>query len=222
MVWDVDLTIRSPALPYSALRRIGSSRISRFAAIGIASTGGYALLFLALRPAFGATGANAGALALTAVANTAANRRITFGVRGREGLARQISLGVFVFVLALGVTQLAIVLMDRFLGRPSRAVEVAVLVAASALATAIRFVAFQSWVFASIAAPALPGTRRRSAADELRRRGRSIVDGRTGDPRWVRSALLAVLSLAAVLFLWNLTRDGYSNTYYAAAVKADK
>ena len=34
-------------------------------------------------------GANAAALALTAVGNTAANRRLTFGVRGREGLVRQ-------------------------------------------------------------------------------------------------------------------------------------
>jgi 4-amino-4-deoxy-L-arabinose transferase-like glycosyltransferase len=32
--------------------------------------------------------------------------------------------------------------------------------------------------------------------------------------------LLAVLALAAVLCLWNLTLDGYSNTYYAAAAKA--
>src|ERR1700761_6499431 len=32
--------------------------------------------------------------------------------------------------------------------------------------------------------------------------------------------LLAVLALAAVLCLWNLTLDGYSNTYYAAVAKA--
>ena len=35
------------------------------------------------------TAANASALALTAVGNTAANRRFTFGVRGRAGLVRQ-------------------------------------------------------------------------------------------------------------------------------------
>ena len=43
----------------------------------------------AARPARRRPGANALALALTAVANTQANRRLTFGVRGREGLLRQ-------------------------------------------------------------------------------------------------------------------------------------
>jgi 4-amino-4-deoxy-L-arabinose transferase-like glycosyltransferase len=37
---------------------------------------------------------------------------------------------------------------------------------------------------------------------------------------WERAALLGVLSLAAVLCLWNLTISGYSNEYYAAAAKA--
>ncbi len=162
----MDLTLPSPAHRSSALRRIGSSRISRFAAIGVASTGAYALLYLALRAACGAAGANATALALTAVANTAANRRLTFGVRGRAGLVRQISLGVLVFLVALGVTQLAIVLMDLLLGRPTRAVEAAVLVAASALATAIRFVAFQWWVFAfTRAADEVRAADARSSAD---------------------------------------------------------
>ena len=41
---------------------------------------------------------------------------------------------------------------------------------------------------------------------------RSLARGRLG--------LLAVLALAAVLCLWNLTISGYSNEYYAAAAKA--
>jgi 4-amino-4-deoxy-L-arabinose transferase-like glycosyltransferase len=40
------------------------------------------------------------------------------------------------------------------------------------------------------------------------------------DPRWVRPALAGVLGLAAVLCLWHLTINGYSNEYYAAAVKS--
>ena len=34
-----------------------------------------------------------------------------------------------------------------------------------------------------------------------------------------RAALFAVLALAAVLCLWNLTVSGYSNEYYAAAAR---
>ena len=67
-------------------RLMSSGRIFRFMGVGVASTIAYALLYLALRGSLGAGGANAVALALTAVANTAANRRLTFGVRGRAGL----------------------------------------------------------------------------------------------------------------------------------------
>jgi hypothetical protein len=74
-------------------RLFAASHIVRFAAIGLMSTVAYALAYLALRDASGAAAANAIALALTAVANTQANRRWTFGLRGRERLARQHAAG---------------------------------------------------------------------------------------------------------------------------------
>jgi len=61
---------------------------------------------------------------------------------------------------------------------------------------------------AAAARPARPG------------RLRAAVRGRTGDPAWVRPALFSIIGLAAVLCFWNLTRNGYSNEYYAAAAKA--
>src|ERR1039457_317540 len=54
-----------------------------FAAVGVASTVAYILLYLALRGALPAQWANALSLLITAVANTAANRRFTFGIGGR-------------------------------------------------------------------------------------------------------------------------------------------
>src|SRR4051794_16692671 len=45
-------------------------------------------------------------------------------------------------------------------------------------------------------------------------------DGTTTDQPWVRPVLAAILVLAALLCLWGLTSSGYSNTYYAAAVKS--
>jgi 4-amino-4-deoxy-L-arabinose transferase-like glycosyltransferase len=67
----------------------------------------------------------------------------------------------------------------------------------------------------STTVPALP-RRRASAADRLRPRQLA----READPRWVRPALLGVMAVSAALVLWGLTRSGYSNTYYAAAVKS--
>src|SRR4029079_4162466 len=80
------------------------TRIARFLTVGAGSTIAYGVLFLALRGALGSDGANAAALALTAVGNTAANRRFTFGVRGRAGLLRQHALGAIVFLITLGLT----------------------------------------------------------------------------------------------------------------------
>jgi hypothetical protein len=60
-----------------------------------------------------------------------------------------------------------------------------------------------------------------SPAAARRRLSRPAVLRRAStDPAWVRPALVAVLALAAVLCLWNLTISGTSNDYYAAAVKS--
>jgi glycosyltransferase involved in cell wall biosynthesis len=129
-------------------RLLATGPIARFMGIGVLSTLAYALLFLALRGALGAGGANAAALALTAVGNTAANRRLTFGVRGRAGLVRQHLAGFAVFILTLGLTSGALAVLHGLVAHPSRAVELAVLIAASTAATVTRYVALRSWVFA--------------------------------------------------------------------------
>jgi glycosyltransferase involved in cell wall biosynthesis len=67
--------------------RVGGG-LSRFLAIGIASTIGYVLLYLLLALAIVPAAANAVALAVTAVGSTAANRRLTFRIRGRAGVVR--------------------------------------------------------------------------------------------------------------------------------------
>jgi glycosyltransferase involved in cell wall biosynthesis len=129
-------------------RLLATGPIARFMGIGVLSTLAYALLFLALRGTLGPDGANAAALALTAVGNTAANRRLTFGVRGRTGLVRQHLAGFVVFVLTLGLTSGALAVLHGLVAQPSRAVELVVLIAASTAATVTRYVALRSWVFA--------------------------------------------------------------------------
>ncbi len=78
---------RARAPRTSVPRRASPRQVLRFAAIGVASARSpTSLLYLAApRRRCGAQGANALALLLTAIANTAANRRFTFGVRGRGG-----------------------------------------------------------------------------------------------------------------------------------------
>jgi putative flippase GtrA len=88
------------------------------------------------------------ALAVTAVANTQANRRLTFGLRGRAGLIRQHLAGALVFLLSLALTWSALDLLRAVDPRAGGALELAVLVVASVFATVTRFVALRTWVFA--------------------------------------------------------------------------
>jgi glycosyltransferase involved in cell wall biosynthesis len=129
--------------------RLGLTRpVVRFLAIGAVSTIAYAMLYLALRGGLGADAANAVALAITAVANTQANRRFTFRIRGRRGLVRQHAGGAAVYLIALGLTAGALDVLQR-LDRHSPAwLEVLVLVVASTVATVTRYVALRTLVFA--------------------------------------------------------------------------
>ncbi len=130
------------------LRLLFAGPVARFMAIGVVSTLAYALLYLLLRGPLGAGGANALALALTAVGNTQANRHFTFEIRGRHGLARQHAAGAVVYLIALGLTAGALDVLDAVDPHPGRLLEVVVLVAATTVATVTRYVALRSWVFA--------------------------------------------------------------------------
>jgi 4-amino-4-deoxy-L-arabinose transferase-like glycosyltransferase len=53
-----------------------------------------------------------------------------------------------------------------------------------------------------------------------RNRARRLLRGPESDPRWARPALLGLLALTALLYLWDLTRNGWANDFYSAAVQA--
>lgn len=124
------------------------SMVGRFLAIGVVSTVAYALLFLLMRSLGVGPGlANVLGLALTAVANTQANRRWSFRVTGREGLVRHHAQGAAVFVLTVLLTSGALAALNAIDPRPGHAIELLVLVGASVLATVSRYVALRFWVF---------------------------------------------------------------------------
>ena len=118
----------------------------RFAVVGVLSTLAYILLFTGLRNGVGAQAANLMALLITAIANTAANRRFTFGVRGGDKLARHHGEGLLVFGLALAITSAALAGLHG-LGVTDRVVELTVLMVANLAATVTRFLLLRGWVF---------------------------------------------------------------------------
>ncbi len=136
------LVVAVPGVPRGMV-----GQLARFGAVGVASTLAYLLLFTLMRPAGGAQAANLAALLLTGVANTAANRRITFGVTGRVGVGRQQAQGLLVFALGLGLTSGSLFVLNALSSHPGRVLEISVLVLANAAATAVRFVLLRAWVF---------------------------------------------------------------------------
>ena len=140
-----------PGVPASLARQA-----VRFAGIGAFSTVAYLLLFVLTRGTLGAQAANFGALLVTAVANTAANRRFTFGVRG-GGATRHQAQGLVVFTLGLAVTSGALLVLTAVSRHPGRGLELTVLIAANLVATLLRFVLLRGWVFSGRRA-AIPAT----------------------------------------------------------------
>ncbi|NUU26193.1 MAG: bifunctional glycosyltransferase family 2/GtrA family protein [Streptomycetaceae bacterium] len=173
-------TFRAPMSPRTRNAKLPTGmkhQLPRFAAVGVLSTLAFVLLYALLRTAMPALLANALALAVTAVGNTAANRRFTFGVRGRSDALRHQAQGGIAFVLGLVVTSLALGGLHLFAPGASRGLELTVLVLANALATLVRFLMLRVWVFRS------GGTHARPASAPADRTTMSAVsDGTTPPP----------------------------------------
>nr|WSX21859.1 bifunctional glycosyltransferase family 2/GtrA family protein [Streptomyces tubercidicus] len=118
-----------------------------FCVVGGLSTLLYLGLFSLFRLGAGAQLANAAALLLSAPANTAANRRLTFGVRGRDRAVRHQAQGLVVFAIGLVLTSGSLAALDAAGGTAAHGTELAVLVSANLAATVLRFLLLRAWVF---------------------------------------------------------------------------
>ncbi|MET8679061.1 bifunctional glycosyltransferase family 2/GtrA family protein [Streptomyces sp. NPDC004647] len=168
-VWRVGRALGTGALPLARLRRpfgddprdreLGdvpqglARQLVGFCTVGALSTLVYIALYSLLRLGAGPQIANAVALLLSAVANTAANRRLTFGVRGPERVVRHQAQGMLVFAIGLALTSGSLAALDLAGGgSPSHATELSVLIAANLAATVLRFLLLRAWVFPALRA----------------------------------------------------------------------
>ena len=139
---------RAPLEPPATGVPSGLTRqIVRFAAVGLVSTLLYVPLFLALRDPLGPQGANLVTLLLTAIANTALNRRFTFGVTGRRHATLHQAQGLLVFAVALALTSGTLAAFHLASDTPRRWAELVLLVCANLAATLLRFLLLRRWVF---------------------------------------------------------------------------
>ncbi|MFF0555903.1 glycosyltransferase [Streptomyces sp. NPDC004266] len=162
-VWRVGRALATGSLPLDRLARpFGDDPRDRelsgvpgglarqlvgFCVVGALSTLCYLALYSAFRLGLGPQLANAAALLVSAVANTAANRRLTFGVRGRDRAVRHQAQGLVVFAIGLALTSGSLAALGAATGDPAHSTELAVLIVANLAATVLRFLLFRLWVF---------------------------------------------------------------------------
>ena len=220
---------RHAAAPRSLLRQV-----VRFGAVGLASTAAYVLLFVALQGWAGAQLANLIALLVTAIANTAANRRFTFGIGGSRSWP-------------VTTSRVSSFSASRW---PSPAARSAVLHAtapathhmvelgrAGAWPTCRHHRSIRACCAAGCSTPR--DARLKEAIDDTATDAplRAITEpapaptiGRNRAGRWHSAMapsragcgprLLALLAATAVLYLWGLGSSGWANQFYAAAAQA--
>ncbi|MED7923023.1 glycosyltransferase family 2 protein [Nonomuraea sp. LP-02] len=133
-----------PRIQRAELPRGMARQLPRFAVVGVVSTLAYLALYSLLRPVIPPLAANALALLITAVANTAANRRFTFGVTGSAGALRHQFEGLIAFLVGLSLTSGTLALLPA---QVPHGVELAAVIAANAAATLVRFLLLRVWVF---------------------------------------------------------------------------
>lgn len=136
-------------------RSVLATQAGRFIVIGVVSTVAYLVLFLVFETAMPAVAANALALLVTAFGNTAANRRLTFAVRGAERLARDHVAGLAAFGIALAITSGSVWTLEFLAPGVEGAAELAVLAIANVLATVARFLLLRACIDRPRRGPAL-------------------------------------------------------------------
>ncbi len=115
-----------------------AGQLVHFAGVGLVSTIGFALLFALLYGSLGPAGADVVALALCALGNLAANRRFTFSGRGLDGRRHYYSVGLFLALLPMASTLLALAAISAA-GISSLFVDLLVLTAANLSSSIARF-----------------------------------------------------------------------------------
>lgn len=119
-----------------------------FAVVGLLSTLATAALYAIGREWWSPLEANLVAFTVTTALNVEANRRFTFARTGR-GVLLVHAQAALIFLGYYALTSLALLALSALVPTPSRALEVAVLLAASVFGTVGRFLLLRGWVFAT-------------------------------------------------------------------------
>lgn len=122
-------------------------QLLRFTAVGIVCTATSLALYAFLRPYLGAQPANAAALILTSLMNTALNRRLTFKITDRHRMKRDHLSGLIVILVALLITGGSLGVLHWINPDATVADELWTTTISGFAATAVRFTLLRHWIF---------------------------------------------------------------------------
>jgi glycosyltransferase involved in cell wall biosynthesis len=133
------------------LRRIRSNEVTadqllRFAGVGVVSTLGYLFLFVAWRPLVGPYGANALAMAIATLFNTAVHRELSRTTDGQARRGRLFAVAGGLFLVSVGLTSLGLA-VAQWLAPSVLLAEVIAITVANAFAAVVRFAVLRAWIF---------------------------------------------------------------------------
>jgi len=118
-----------------------------FLAVGVVCTVASVAIFALLRPLAGVQLANLVSLVLTSILNTELNRRHSFGITERRYRFKDHRRGLWVMLLALGLTSGSLWLLHALLPDASVLDELLTITAANILAAVTRFTLLRYWIF---------------------------------------------------------------------------
>ncbi|GAB4099655.1 GtrA family protein [Sinomonas halotolerans] len=122
-------------------------QLTRFTGVGVVCTLSSLALYALCRPWIGAQAANAVALIVTSVMNTALNRRFTFKVRGSTRLLEDHLNGLVALGVALALTAGSLGVLHWISPDATVVQELWTTTIAGWAATAVRFTLLRHWIF---------------------------------------------------------------------------
>ena len=144
-VWRM-LVRRPKGLRRARSNEVAADQLLRFAGVGVVSTLGYLFLFVAWRPLLGAFAANAVAMAIATLFNTAVHRELSRTTDGQARRGRLYAVAGGLYLVSLGLTTLGLV-VAQWIDPSALLAEVVALTVANVVAAVFRFAVLRAWIF---------------------------------------------------------------------------
>jgi glycosyltransferase involved in cell wall biosynthesis len=147
-VWRMLLHRPAAGRRRPAGHQVTADQLLRFAGVGTISTLGYLFLFVAWRPLLGPLGANAVAMAIATLFNTAVHRELSRHAEGVPRRGHRFLVATSLYGISLVCTTTALVVAG-WIAPGALMVELVALTAANLVAAIFRFALLRTWIFPS-------------------------------------------------------------------------